>query len=292
MQFVIIMASRIPLFGLKVNNGAPSSYGVITSSQRFSVECSGGQQTECRGVEMTAVDCLRQRRILAVDGHEVCLDANRSESLGKVIDLGRCSQRVCRSAKLWCAGDGTGAWAVLAQFFDAERCGGDAGWVGPLPGSDHPNCSNGLGFMCERHAPPTPPTLPRPPHPGQRERPLFHVLILACTRMSLLRAVLDAVAAAAPLDLIRLRVWVDKPEKKVERREPVLQLLRSLPHRGYPVRSVETTVFERHQGTRALWLTALSLPSPLVVVEDDVALLPGALHCSQLQPAPLHEHSG
>jgi hypothetical protein len=91
----------------------------------------------------------------------------------------------------------------------------------------------------------------------------------------LLEHTMMSVLTAAPAEAVRLKVWVDLPKSRPERREPVLQMLRLMPA-WYPVRDTELLVYERHMGTRGMWLSALSLPPPMLMLEDDVVLLPGA----------------
>ena len=101
------------------------------------------------------------------------------------------------------------------------------------------------------------------------------IVLLTCTRVKLLALVLRSIEAIAPPDRIRLQIWVDTPETNRERRHPVLSLVHAVDrNRVWP--SVKVVVFERHMGTRAMWLTALSIRRPQLILEDDVVLLPGA----------------
>ena len=88
---------------------------------------------------------------------------------------------------------------------------------------------------------------------------VFNVLVFACMRELLLEHVLTSLITAVPdPSIVRLKIWVDKPDKKPERREPVLRMMRWLPT-WYPVKDVEVLVLERHMGCRDMWLSALSL---------------------------------
>lgn len=49
---------------------------------------------------------------------------------------------------------------------------------------------------------------------------------------------------------------------------------------------VHTITFARHVGTRAMWLTAMSLREPHLILEDDVVLLPSA--CNTCQDKKYH----
>jgi hypothetical protein len=103
----------------------------------------------------------------------------------------------------------------------------------------------------------------------------MHIVLLTCTRVKLLTLVLRSIESIAAPSRIRLQIWVDKPENATVERKPVLSLVHAIDsNHVWP--GVKVIVFERHMGTRALWLTALSIRRPQLILEDDVVLLPGA----------------
>ena len=120
----------------------------------------------------------------------------------------------------------------------------------------------------------------------------FDVAVLTSTRTALLRLVLASVARHVGPAARAVHVWIDRPAPKevdaVERRrrkaggQPLPPGVSAenatfaathaalAPFRGsLPLRVL---AFERHQGTRAVWLTALSREEPTLVLEDDVGL--------------------
>ena len=120
----------------------------------------------------------------------------------------------------------------------------------------------------------------------------FDVAVLTSTRTALLRLVLASVARHVGPAARAVHVWIDRPAPKeldaVERRRrkaggkplpPGVSAENATfaathaalaPFRGsLPLRVL---AFERHQGTRAVWLTALSREEPTLVLEDDVVV--------------------
>ena len=103
----------------------------------------------------------------------------------------------------------------------------------------------------------------------------MHIVLLTCTRVKLLTLVLRSIESIAAPSRIRLQIWVDKPESTTVERRSVLSLVHAIDsNHVWP--GLKVIVFERHMGTRALWLTALSIRRPQLILEDDVVLLPGA----------------
>ena len=103
----------------------------------------------------------------------------------------------------------------------------------------------------------------------------MHIVLLTCTRVKLLTLVLRSIESITAPSRIRLQIWVDKPENTTVERRSVLSLVHAIDsNHVWP--GVKVIVFERHMGTRALWLTALSIRRPQLILEDDVVLLPGA----------------
>ena len=136
----------------------------------------------------------------------------------------------------------------------------------------------------------------------------FDVVVLTSTRTALLRLVLASVARHVGPAARAVHVWIDRPAPKevdaVERRRrkaggkplpPGVSAENATfaathaalaPFRGsLPLRVL---AFERHQGTRAVWLTALSREEPTLVLEDDVVVRRRNLHRARnAQRAPL-----
>lgn len=103
--------------------------------------------------------------------------------------------------------------------------------------------------------------------------PLFHVIILACNRIQLFHAVYDSVVKYGPKGRTSLQIWLDKPiTDQDEHYNALLNFTRQLDTEPW----VHTITFARHVGTRAMWLTAMSLREPHLILEDDVVLLPSA----------------
>ena len=110
---------------------------------------------------------------------------------------------------------------------------------------------------------------------GRGDTGRMHIVLLTCTRVKLLTLVLRSIESIAAPSRIRLQIWVDKPENNTVSRSSVLSLVHAIDTQHvWP--GVKVVVFERHMGTRALWLTALSIRRPQLILEDDVVLLPGA----------------
>ena len=137
---------------------------------------------------------------------------------------------------------------------------------------------------------------PSPPRSWLADDPpftfAFDVVVLTSTRTALLRLVLASVARHVGPAARAVHVWIDRPAPKevdaVERRRrkaggrplpPGVSAENATfaathaalaPFRGsLPLRVL---AFERHQGTRAVWLTALSREEPTLVLEDDVVV--------------------
>ena len=110
---------------------------------------------------------------------------------------------------------------------------------------------------------------------GHGDADRMHIVLLTCTRVKLLTLVLRSIESIAAPSRIRLQIWVDKPESTTVQRTSVLSLVHAIDsNHVWP--GLKVIVFERHMGTRALWLTALSIRRPQLILEDDVVLLPGA----------------
>lgn len=145
-------------------------------------------------------------------------------------------------------------------------------------------------------AQPTASAAPSPPRSWLADDPpftfAFDVVVLTSTRTALLRLVLASVARHVGPAARAVHVWIDRPAPKevdaVERRRrkaggkplpPGVSAENATfaathaalaPFRGsLPLRVL---AFERHQGTRAVWLTALSREEPTLVLEDDVVV--------------------
>lgn len=106
--------------------------------------------------------------------------------------------------------------------------------------------------------------------------PALQVTILTCNRVTLLNQTLASVASISDTEHVTLHVWVDMPLKRPHTREHTIQLLRSLPS-WYSIPNVQVRIFEEHYGTRAIWLTALSVRRSQLILEDDVMLLSRAV---------------
>ena len=135
----------------------------------------------------------------------------------------------------------------------------------------------------------------------------FDVVVLTSTRTALLRLVLASVARHVGPAARAVHVWIDRPAPKevdaVERRRrkaggkplpPGVSAENATfaathaalaPFRGsLPLRVL---AFERHQGTRAVWLTALSREEPTLVLEDDVVVRRNSQPACAMLDAPL-----
>lgn len=112
-----------------------------------------------------------------------------------------------------------------------------------------------------------PPTLPR-----TFTSIIYNVIVLTCARVDLLNQTLNSIAQTLPPERTNLWIWVDRPKHRSERHRATLHYLRRL-HVWYPVPRVEIKVLEEHLGTRAMWLNALAIRRPQLVLEDDVMLL-------------------
>ena len=134
----------------------------------------------------------------------------------------------------------------------------------------------------------------------------LRVLVLACERHVLLRKTVQSVCATMPVEHTRWYMWIDAIEprpaspwvhanrrkrflfwkeraKREAARERVLAYATKLEagDRRETLQPWKVLRFERHVGTRALWLTALGRPVLQLVLEDDVVLLPGAFLFAQ-----------
>ena len=153
-----------------------------------------------------------------------------------------------------------------------------------------------LAALSAPAAQPTATAAPSPPRSWLADDPpftfAFDVVVLTSTRTALLRLVLASVARHVGPAARAVHVWIDRPAPKevdaVERRRrkaggkplpPGVSAENATfaathaalaPFRGsLPLRVL---AFERHQGTRAVWLTALSREEPTLVLEDDVVV--------------------
>lgn len=113
------------------------------------------------------------------------------------------------------------------------------------------------------------------------QRLKFNVIVLACARLNLLKQVVDSATRAAPVRHTHVQVWIDRPlnQAQTDHRPSAtrtVEYARSVELAYVNSSTVRVVTFMRHMGTRSLWLTALSLREPHLVLEDDVVLLPGA----------------
>ena len=145
-------------------------------------------------------------------------------------------------------------------------------------------------------AQPTASAAPSPPRSWLADDPpftfAFDVVVLTSTRTALLRLVLASVARHVGPAARAVHVWIDRPAPKevdaVERRRrkaggkplppgvSAENATFAATHAALaPFRAslpLRVLAFERHQGTRAVWLTALSREEPTLVLDDDVVV--------------------
>jgi GR25 family glycosyltransferase involved in LPS biosynthesis len=109
----------------------------------------------------------------------------------------------------------------------------------------------------------------------------FSVLILGSSRIQLLKLVVLSIQRVAPPLHSSVWIWLDMPAWM----QPTTAPARSRYVLHKYVRNMENSskrlkfhsiAFGRHVGTRGLWLAALSIAKPQLILEDDVVLLPGA----------------
>lgn len=103
---------------------------------------------------------------------------------------------------------------------------------------------------------------------------MYDVAVLAADRVHLLMKVLSAIEHTFGRDA-RTHVWIDHNENRPNLHR-VVEIARRYADASPEHRRVVT--FQRHLGTRAMWLSVLSMAiqRPLVVLEDDVVLRPDA----------------
>uniref|UniRef100_A0A7S0LET6 Protein xylosyltransferase n=1 Tax=Coccolithus braarudii TaxID=221442 RepID=A0A7S0LET6_9EUKA len=114
----------------------------------------------------------------------------------------------------------------------------------------------------------------------------FHVLVLGANRLKMLRATLLSVLYVLPMAETDLTIHADLPPndarniffEDADPGRPPPAPLRSCYTISSGYHSIRATVIshQRHMGTRQMWLAALSISTPHLVLEDDVQLLPGA----------------
>ena len=105
----------------------------------------------------------------------------------------------------------------------------------------------------------------------------FRVLVLTASRVHLLEQTLKRVVEVGPPDRTNCKVWIDMPKGSDggHSRKQTIKVARGFA-RNTPLVDFEVVVMQAHVGTRAMWLSGLSLTPPHVILEDDVFLLPGA----------------
>lgn len=109
----------------------------------------------------------------------------------------------------------------------------------------------------------------------------FRVLVLGSSRVQLLKQVVLSIRRVAPPWRTHVCIWLDMPKwmkpaiAPARSRYLLHQYVYTLEKTSRRVR-FQSVVFGSHVGTRGLWLAALSISTPQLVLEDDVVLLPGA----------------
>lgn len=103
---------------------------------------------------------------------------------------------------------------------------------------------------------------------------MYDIAVLAAKRVYLLRRVLSAIDQTFGRDA-RTHIWIDL-HANLPKLNRVVETARTYADASPEHRRVVT--FHRHIGTRAMWLSVLSMAiqTPLVVLEDDVVLRPDA----------------
>ena len=113
-----------------------------------------------------------------------------------------------------------------------------------------------------------------PPEGASAGAEWLRVLVLASSRVHLLEQTLGAVFRWGPADHTNVTVWIDLDQKSAVKRSHVIYVVHECARRAQ--QKYEVVVFQRHAGTRLMWLAALHLPGPLLILEDDVVVQEGA----------------
>lgn len=109
----------------------------------------------------------------------------------------------------------------------------------------------------------------------------FRVLILGSSRIQLLKHVVLSIRRVAPPWRSSVWIWLDMPSwmqpatSPARSRYELHKYVRTLENNSRSVR-FQSIAFGHHVGTRGLWLAALSISRPQLILEDDVVLLPSA----------------
>lgn len=94
----------------------------------------------------------------------------------------------------------------------------------------------------------------------------FRIALIASARHALLYKNLNAICSN--FKNAQIYVFADMPSNR-SRTFKVRHMLRSITQR---YTNVESVLMERHIGTRGMWLSILSMKTPMLIVEDDVFL--------------------
>lgn len=103
----------------------------------------------------------------------------------------------------------------------------------------------------------------------------FAVTILSCNRLQLLKLVVKSVLTHFPVQRTKIRLWIDHPKHQLPSRDHATNV-RNYTQYLHRQHNVDVILFAKHMGTRTMWLTALSLLHPHLILEDDVVVLQGA----------------
>jgi hypothetical protein len=112
------------------------------------------------------------------------------------------------------------------------------------------------------------------PTPEWASEEWLRVLVLASARVHLLTRTLGAVFRWGPANRTNVTVWIDLNRESAVKQSHVVHVVHECERRAQ--QKYETVVFQRHEGTRSMWLAALHLPGPLLILEDDVVVQEGA----------------
>ena len=113
------------------------------------------------------------------------------------------------------------------------------------------------------------------PTPEWASAEWLRVLVLASSRVHLLEQALGAVFRWGPANRTNVTVWIDLNQKRsAVKQSHVVHVVHECVRRAQ--QKYEVVVFQRHAGTRLMWLAALHLPGPLLILEDDVVVQEGA----------------
>ena len=112
------------------------------------------------------------------------------------------------------------------------------------------------------------------PTPEWASAEWLRVLVLASSRVHLLEQTLGAVFRWGPANRTNVTVWIDLDQKSAVKRSHVVHVVLECESRAQ--QKYEVVVFQRHLSARSMWLAALHLPGPLLILEDDVVVQEGA----------------